>query len=298
MSKDDGFQLKNYAKRRFKRIYPVYLFALLVSCVVCLASGTSISAVDFIIHAVLLQGFSAEYFNTINLVLWTISVEVLFYVIYPLWQKLRLSWGLQRAFAVGLTASALSALVTALFFHPYKFPGKWFFMTTWAGWLAGAVLAETIENKKYFFSTVRWHLLGVMFLGIYVFMEMNMPAGNKWLILRIPVLTFLMVWPLAFLVLHETQLAIFMSKYRRFAAISSAIGMSSYSLYLLHEPLIQTRNLLLAQFDAGVFKLPLQLAWFFVVLWLCWLSFRFVELKFMSTKTVLNRAALPDAVNP
>ena len=78
-----------YLKRRFWRIYPTYLIILLFACAVSAIGGEKVSVTDFLVHVILFQGFSIKYFNSINLVLWTISVEILFYLLYPIWYFFR-----------------------------------------------------------------------------------------------------------------------------------------------------------------------------------------------------------------
>lgn len=80
---------KMYFWRRFWRIYPTYLVALLFSCAVQAMEGQKVDLWDFLLHITLLHGFSVAAFNSINLVLWTISIEAMFYVLYPLWYAAR-----------------------------------------------------------------------------------------------------------------------------------------------------------------------------------------------------------------
>jgi peptidoglycan/LPS O-acetylase OafA/YrhL len=94
-------RFKEYFIRRARRIYPVYLLAIGISIAVNALAGKHDSGVDVLVHAFLLQGFSSTYFNTINLVLWTISIECCFYVICPLWLMLRIKRGLSLLPASG-----------------------------------------------------------------------------------------------------------------------------------------------------------------------------------------------------
>src|ERR1700743_3278168 len=91
--------LKQYYIRRFLRIYPPYLIALLFALAVnyITTENYSFNVVDIIIHLFSLQGFTTTYFNTINVVLWTISIELAFYAIYPLFYFVRLRYSLNYA---------------------------------------------------------------------------------------------------------------------------------------------------------------------------------------------------------
>ena len=288
------FSLRGYFERRVRRIYPVYLFALLFSCLLDGMSSGWPSWPDFSIHLLLLNGFSTNYFNTINLVLWTISVEAFFYLIYPGWLKLRLRVGLGEAFIMGTLLSVASCAFTAAFLYPYGLPARWFFLNTWGGWLLGALLAETIKTNPDFYRGWRWWGTGAGFWILGLCAEAGDFYQGHWLILRFPARIYLCAWPLSALVLCEHRLG--SSPWGGLGAVATClswIGLASYSLYLLHEPLMEVRNILQEHVNFGYFKLPFQAAWFFVILGICWLSYRFLELKFMqsSQKLAMSMAA-------
>jgi len=116
---DQRFDGRAYFRRRVLRIYPVYIFSLAISCALILANGVKLCAGDIFYHVLLLHGFSQAYFNSINLVLWTISIEAFFYVIYPLWLDYRVKVGLHQSFIVGAGICLSSLIVSAIFFYPY-----------------------------------------------------------------------------------------------------------------------------------------------------------------------------------
>lgn len=89
------FQYSEYYFRRSVRIYPAYIFSLLVTLGVWLlikwnASyflNTNFDGValfwDFLIHAFFLQGFLPISFQSFNGTLWSMSTEVQFYLVLP-----------------------------------------------------------------------------------------------------------------------------------------------------------------------------------------------------------------------
>ena len=91
LKNNQALPLKEYYRRRFLRIYPPYLAALVFSIAVIFITdqNASIGKADLFAHIFLLQGFTVAYFNTINVVLWTISVEMAFYILYPVFYYLR-----------------------------------------------------------------------------------------------------------------------------------------------------------------------------------------------------------------
>jgi peptidoglycan/LPS O-acetylase OafA/YrhL len=78
----------DYIKRRFARIVPVYLLALfLYICISYFFSGFSFSVAGvklIVVHALLLQAYIPDYSMNLNLPGWTLSVEVFFYLVFPL----------------------------------------------------------------------------------------------------------------------------------------------------------------------------------------------------------------------
>jgi peptidoglycan/LPS O-acetylase OafA/YrhL len=274
-----------------RRIYPVYLFALLISCLLNGINGNWPSFTDLTVHVLLLHGFSTAYFNSINLVLWTISVEAFFYIIYPLWLKYRLKAGLVRAFCCGTLLSAVCCALTAAYFYPYSLPARWFFLNTWGGWLLGALLAETIETNAQFYRSWKWWGMG----GCAWTFGLVAGVGNLYhghlLIAEFPVGICLCAWPLVGLVLAEKSLCSSRGIIGKAVACLSGIGLASYSVYLLHEPLITLRNLVQNQIPFGYLRMPFQIAWFFVILGISWLSYRYLELRFIRTGTTKRQAA-------
>lgn len=276
------FCLRDYIIRRVRRIYPVYMLALIVAWLLNGFMSEWPTFSDITLHVLLLHGFSAEHFNTINLVLWTISVEAFFYIIYPIWLNYRLNVGLKRAFVAGTLISLTSLLVTALFFYPFGYPSRWFFINTWGGWLFGALLAETVNRNAGFFRSFHWWSLGLFLWILYLITEWYDLYQGRWLVLLFPVRIYLCGWPLTALLLAEGKLTALDGINAKVVQFFSMVGLSSYSVYLLHCPLIQVRTLLQEIIPLGHTKLPFQIGWFFVTIIICWFSYRFIELRFMS----------------
>lgn len=74
--------LSRYVRRRFLRIYPVYLFTLL------LGYGVGVSAFDlpnFVSQVFMVRSISPAYLKFINPPAWSLFVEMLFYAVLPIW---------------------------------------------------------------------------------------------------------------------------------------------------------------------------------------------------------------------
>jgi len=175
---DTKFKLESYLKRRFWRIYPTYLIVLLFACTVGAINGQKISVTDFFVHVFVCQGFSVKYFNSINLVLWTITVEMLFYFLYPLWYIIRRKLGLHQALIISLLVSITSCAVIILHYDYTILPIRYFILNIWGAWCFGAWLCEEIVvNEKKFLKDKFWWSIGFgLFIG-YWFLSKYTWAG-------------------------------------------------------------------------------------------------------------------------
>lgn len=88
-------QFVPYIRRRFIRIYPPHLFALLLGIAVVAAVPSIAARADynlikpptirfFVMHILMVHSLFADAFASINVVLWTIAIEWHFYLAYPL----------------------------------------------------------------------------------------------------------------------------------------------------------------------------------------------------------------------
>jgi peptidoglycan/LPS O-acetylase OafA/YrhL len=271
-----------YSKRRFLRIYPAYIAALAVSIAVGVASGSTYSLGDIATHLVVLQGFSVAYFNSINLVLWTISIEMSFYVIYPIWYIVRIKTNLVVALSIGVGLSLLSCLFSAFALSTYNYPIKWFFLSTWSGWLFGAFLFELIIDNRSLIPSVLWWSIGAIVLLVYIYIDRLAVSKESADIFLVPLRAILCTWLLSFLIScelflkHGSLLVILPSR------ALGLVGLFSYSLYLFHEPMIRLRNIVQESVPPGAPRMFIQGSWFFGILGVSYLSYRFIERRFAS----------------
>lgn len=270
--------LKEYYRRRFLRIYPPYLVALAFTIIVNYLTYKNLpSLTDILIHIFVLQGFTIPYFNTINLVLWTISIEIAFYLIYPVFYYIRLKYSLNKALLFSLLISCIS-ISYFLTKETLSLPQYYCVFNLWFAWCCGAYLADKAVSNA---AGLKKPIFIVLYLVIAAAFLTIRFIPNKLHIIYYQLNILIWMGPLVFITSKDGWL---IKHYSLFTKIIAGIGLSSYSLYLLHEPLIALKNFLghrflptnlqLAGITIGIIIIPI----------ICWYSFKFIEKPFTVRK--------------
>jgi peptidoglycan/LPS O-acetylase OafA/YrhL len=233
------FTRSRFFWRRFWRIYPAYLVALLVFCAIKKHPGFAFyfsrpDAWQLISHLLFLHDFSESTFFGINGAFWSIATEMQLYLLFPLLLLIREHWGLQGClvvtFLVGLLGRAMAVYGWGLPDHcitaPLTCP-----LITWFDWTLGAYVAERFHAGRPAFIRGRiWILVATpglfactLYKPLFIF-AFTLAAILSAVVLDASVRR---VWP--------------RSPWTRGLAF---IGLISYSLYLWHQPLIYPVGLL------------------------------------------------------
>jgi peptidoglycan/LPS O-acetylase OafA/YrhL len=227
-----AFAWKPYAARRFFRIYPPYLAAILLTLGCELVARTvDPSGASSPIGTVLRSVFMVQNYGPAagqmagNPSLWSLPVEMELYVVYPLFLWLLRRFGSVVATGVVAAVSAVPSL-----FHQ-SFPAlDGGFVQYWLIWCAGALLAE------------RWktgdlprpgpvHVL-VMVAAFAIAAGLHWKELNHWLSCQFWAVGYgLVLW----FVLMKPALATAVPP--RLLKMLVWMGALSYSLYLVHFPL-------------------------------------------------------------
>jgi len=273
--------LKEYFKRRLLRIYPAYLAALVFSIAVNYITSNSKlpDATDVWVHVLLLQGFTVTYFNTINVVLWTISVEMAFYILYPAFYYIRLHYKISRAMIFALLVSTCSI---GYFWtkSPLNYPQMFCAFNIWFAWCCGAFLAErNAFSTKILKSPVYLLLYGVIAVGMLI---LNNFPDTRLATIKYQLVILLWAIPLTWLIDHEN----WFKRHNSFTLkIILSIGLSSYSLYLFHDPLIFLKNYLVHLILPVSFQPAGMLLGILIIPVITWLSYIYIEKPFLTKKT-------------
>lgn len=247
LNRGESLNLKVYFSRRFWRIVPPYLVALLISVATNKLINPSFETqgTDILLHIFCLQGFSETYFNSINVVFWTITVELCFYLLYPIFyiyaKKYRIENALLFSFLVSISSVALTLLTKEEISAPYRFNA----LNLWGAWSFGAYLSNEAVLDSRFYKNNFWRFA-------------------LWLSATLFILTFFLSFKNDFLIKDNINIVIWspvlivilrfeniFQRHKEKLSILIKMGLSSYSLYLIHEPLMNIKNYLLDEIASG-----------------------------------------------
>ena len=258
-----------FFKRRFFRIYPPYLVTLLFFALVYPMSRIHFTsredAWQFLSHLVLLHNLDGRWVFGINPAWWSIAVEVQLYALYPVLIALARRFGWRRTLmgtaaielALRLTGNVLYSL------HGTGFP-RWvcdspFFF--WFSWALGAFVAELyLRGKCLPVPRATLCALGASAVACKYFMPLTSMTFPLFALVTAGIITRL-------LQNTDRQLpipAFFLEHLRR-------VGLWSFSLYLVHQPLIFAVPKIAAWVTSGTYIHPLLMfglclsSWFAIV---------------------------------
>lgn len=121
--------LRRYALRRFLRVYPVYLFTLLLGYA---AGQMAFDLPNFLSQVFMVRSITAEYLRYLNPPSWSLYVEVLFYAVLPVWVA---------AFGTRAFPAAAAFFVAFLFADPMGSRELWL----WKYFFVGVMVQEFLD---------------------------------------------------------------------------------------------------------------------------------------------------------
>jgi peptidoglycan/LPS O-acetylase OafA/YrhL len=245
-----AFSYGAYLKRRFWRLYPAYLGAVVLSLALLAlaewlrqrmgaaeASGYARNALEQTLrYLTFTHTLSRDTLAGYNPPLYTLATEVHFYLLYPvvLWSFAR--WGARRTL---LASVVLSGVLLALAYRTGNLdiirPVEESALVRWPEWIAGCLVAEWWFGRRSGVSpSPRATLLlaggALLGAGLYLLLALQFVLNAAW------------SFGLAALVVAYLDPRRAASSIERHLA---AAGLFSYSLYLLHWPVLRVAALLL-----------------------------------------------------
>lgn len=236
-SRSTPLSFQTFFIRRFFRIYPPYLVALILFSTLIRPSNPPIESANWLSHALLLHNLNSEFYYAINASFWSIAIEAQLYLIYPLLVLMAKRWGWNTALIVtGLIEGMIRGYGTYLGYFANAPAGQehltplWLYQgpfNYWFSWSVGAWIAQRyLEGTPPTWSPRRL----AIWLGLFL-------VGGIFK----PLLTFSWVGAalatlegIAYFLSHPPSSQLLAHPLVRWLG---KIGVISYSLYLLHQPL-------------------------------------------------------------
>lgn len=275
--------LKKFFLRRLLRLYPAYLQAIAISILINFtAHPTSLPSIeDLLYHLFLLQGFSQHYFNTINLVLWTISIEAALYILYPVFYYIKLNFSLNRALLFSFLVSATSIVIISTF-TGNSLPLRYCVFNIWFAWCCGAWMADNYMFNRVVFKNKLINISYVFIIAFALFAGLSKSVPQV-ITDQINIISW--CGPLLWILRMEPILS--QSKNIILRLIVN-IGLSSYSLYLLHQPLLYLKNYLVHTYFQVSLQPFLVALGVVVILPVAYINFLYFEKPFMKQAKKYN----------
>lgn len=233
-AKGEAFSGRRYAERRFFRIYPAFLVALLVSYVVGQHWPANLlppsDPQDLALHLSLLSSFFADHRGAINNVVWSVVVEMHFYIVYGLLHR---HFGGSRSarrmvgLAIGVAVLTYGLSVVVFPAGPTRVMVQNTFFASWWTWCLGAYIAERVAESmqaKGALSAARAALLASLLTALSI--GIGLIGGGAAIQARRFLLPLLCAG-LLYMAMHMRVRGAWMAPLVK-------VGMVSYSLYLLH----------------------------------------------------------------
>jgi peptidoglycan/LPS O-acetylase OafA/YrhL len=281
--------IKSFLFRRAKRILPPYFAALVLS--VCLIifvpamssqSGTEwdskipVTAGGLISHVFLVHDVSPAWISQINGPMWSVSIEwqtyfLMPFVLIPLWKRM-------NAFVLVFCLIAVATAVSLAGFIQWTHP--WLLGLFAAGMLAAQISVQVSQRRTRetsFFAIAALAAL-VLLVGIVWFQP------REWASEIVAGVGFaaLLVW----VALRRRGNADLAAARWLESRPLKFLGLISYSIYLIHSPLLALGNLLLLPLGLSIELryLAMMLAIVPITLFLAWLFYFLVERHFQNSR--------------
>ena len=233
-SKETGY--KKFFIRRFFRIYPPYavtvlLFALLYSHN---DLGAWQNAVNLTTHLLLVHNFDIVQIYSINASLWSVAVEVQLYLLYPLMLLIVRRLGWRNGLILLMAIEFLSVTIPSILFHLHLGKG-WNYnviyrlpFAYWFSWAIGAKIADDwMHGRPIFLGRFPLWIGPVLLLLAYFIPGFDRYQFSFAALSTAAVLATVLSHP------ADKWLSTF-----PFSKHLQQVGVVSYSVYLLHQPLL------------------------------------------------------------
>jgi peptidoglycan/LPS O-acetylase OafA/YrhL len=288
---DSSFNLKDYFFRRFKRIYPPLVLAIVLTFSLdsfgkklgfSIYSNESIFPIvqdnftvrDFLLNFFLIMDSYTGGWGS-DFPLWSLKFEWWFYILFPLFFQL-----LKRSTAFSLFVIGLLFIVS---FFPYLWPIKFLqeIFTLMIVWWLGVVLADIYTSR----CKIKFQYISILFFLIPFLLLFNIDYGRQIIDL---------LWGLGFM--GFLSFLFYLNDRNRALGLLNSIswlGSFSFSLYIIHAPILVFISGYILKKNG---ELPLHFGYVFMGISICllasYIAHLFVEVPFISKKKIVHVKAV------
>ncbi len=236
---DRPLELKSYSLRRFFRIYPPYLaavvFGVLIEWILSTYFAQEVSSGAKVWQTIfMVQNYSPDGGQMYtNPALWSLPVEIELYIAYLLFylllRRCGIKWSMFSVSVVSIGALALLLGPNLQNYNNTEIGYGGHFAVYWIIWCAGALLAEWVKREQ----LPKWHP------GWWVVMAFTLLTGITVTLLKLLVVIQELIWGGFYFTvmlwgLTQTEpLGLLSTRMRK---TFSFLGLIAYSLYLLNYP--------------------------------------------------------------
>lgn len=296
---DRPFDARAFARRRFRRIYPAYAATLVLSAVLFLYWSTplfgavqppSYLATALVTHALLIHNLIYGTSEYLNGPLWSVGLETQIYVVFalllvPLWRRAGV-W-------VQLGAALIAGLLPHFVLHgALDWTCPWFL-----GLFALGVCAAQLTHRRV--ARLPWKPLAVVAvvgaLAAVAFSGAHTLRGGYYQLFIGPDLLVGLAVALFFIASAGREGALWFPARLLALRAFERLGLFSYSIYLLHVPIVYSvYELIVTRRIGGLAAVTLYLALIPVVVCIAYGWYRLFERPFMSSRLRAAVGAVPE----
>ena len=166
------FSMKRFVASRVARVFPLYFFALLITMQALAIVGKPPQLLDTLLHISFMQAWVPPHALSLNFVTWTISVEMFFYLTFPVvvWWIRQYDIGNRGIITAVAAVYFITQLVLAVILGSESYPGEpssmhnfthLFPVFHWSSFLIGIVAAYWVVNNqgRYSFMGESWFIV-------------------------------------------------------------------------------------------------------------------------------------------
>jgi peptidoglycan/LPS O-acetylase OafA/YrhL len=274
----------NFWVRRLTRIYPVLIAALVLTLALDWNSLQlapvshkirEIGWQAFLVNLFSLQGVAGHTYGS-NGALWTLSLEVQFYAVYPLLFALRKRLGMTSVLAIVAAVNVVSAY--GLERHDFQFFTSYWFSWTLGAWIADARAHRAADAR----SSIWLYVLAAAFivLGCAAFHFGQYGAFQLWAI------------GFAFYLFKALERPSGVNAQGVGTRLLSRLGDFSFSLYLIHLPIFVLLSSILFRSQLQMSIWP-SFGYMLVAVPVAYVFYRLVELPAMKWSASFKPKSVP-----